>query len=894
MEFNQYFDTIELISEQQNNEDSWLSNNEETPRIFSRKKRSYTIEQMNAEENFKEQMEKLEYSELDGNNQSGFTPFHHAAKENHIDLVTLLVNSGCDINAVDADERQQTPLHKAAMFGHVESIKLLLENKANANLRDKNGYTPLQTAIIYGGDIQVVKMLLEKTDLMNTDKNEQNILHTAVKYHQVDAISLILNREYGTLLISKADKDGFTPLHLAVSLGQLDTVESFLKLRIDITKTITKGKNILHLAATTDNVAVMTLLLKLKDVSSLINQPDLYFHTPLHYAAKYGQESQTVSLLDKGASTIVTRDGYSPLHYACQEGHLNVVKKLLKRHSFQLYFLTKNRDTALHLAALKGHAAIVKFLLDSKAPITQNHTLSASFLEIAIHEKHIAVASEAVNHNRWEECLDLVSPIHAPPIIQLIEKLPDVALSVMDHSINSKLLPDHRSYTKDYNFKYLTVSGNQNKIISSNVRETATHGCFSLILHYVLSMLIATDDKSLDVIKAIMRSTHANQFLTHPLLVTFINLKWRNYGRLYIQIRAAVPTILTFFLTVLIFLSDPPRRLSTATNSTAVGKDLTESVPHSLTSITLTVNFIYAVVLLIQAVLFIRLRKVFHWVHFLAELASVVFTGIFILTSPTVWLAGIAALMCSWIGLSLFSSYFDVFGLYTIMFYDLLLNIVKAMLVGLYYIIGFGLVMYILIGDDPLYESPWIAIYTTFFSVIHEFDIGLLAEKDQDDSLQYKSATFIIALILTIVLTVTLLSLLIGIAVRSIDSIQNDAIAYQAKLKMDLFLEIDPNIPQILKNKIIPKHYKVNDSMISVIRKLWNYVTAIFATKIEGHEEYNDSQRNKTNPAILGEASYRLKELETQIKSIQRQQDSVLAELKKLNLQTDSTIATVI
>ena len=71
-------------------------------------------------------------------------------------------------------------------------------------------------------------MLIEKTDLMKADKNGQNILHTAVKYHQVDAISLILNHEQGMLLISKADKDGFTPLHLAVNLGHLDTVESFL------------------------------------------------------------------------------------------------------------------------------------------------------------------------------------------------------------------------------------------------------------------------------------------------------------------------------------------------------------------------------------------------------------------------------------------------------------------------------------------------------------------------------------------------------------------------------------------------------------------------------------------------------------------------------------------
>ena len=224
------------------------------------------------------------------------------------------------------------------------------------------------------------------------------------------------------------------------------------------------------------------------------------------------------------------------------------------------------------------------------------------------------------------------------------------------------------------------------------------------------------------------------------------------------------------------------------------------SVPHYLTSITLIVNFMYTVVLLIQAVLFIRLRKIFHWLHYSAELGSIIFTAIFILTRPTQWLAGVAALLCSWIGLNLFSSYFDIFGLYTIMFYDLLLRIVKAILVGLYYIIGFGLIMYILIGDEVLYESPWIAVYTTFFSVINGFDVGLLAEKDADGTLQYRKTTFIVGLILTVVLTVSLLSLLIGIAVRSIVNIQKDAIAYQAKLKANLFLEIDPNIPQILKH----------------------------------------------------------------------------------------------
>ena len=296
MEFSQYSDTLDLINaEQQVSEETGLSEDvDNTTTIFSRKKRTYSIEQLNVQENFNELMKTCEYSKLDGNDQSGFTPFHLAAKENNIDLIKLLVANGCDVDVVDADERQQTPLHKAAMFGHVESVKLLLENKADANRHDKNGHTPLQTAITYDGDVEVVKTLIKKTDLLQEDKNGQNPLHIAVKYHQVDVINLILNLEEGSGLVSKADEDGFTPFHLAVSLGHLDTVEIFLNnvKMIDITKTITIEKNVLHLAATTHNVALMSLLLTFKDASGLINQRINLIH---NYALLFMKLPNTVN-----------------------------------------------------------------------------------------------------------------------------------------------------------------------------------------------------------------------------------------------------------------------------------------------------------------------------------------------------------------------------------------------------------------------------------------------------------------------------------------------------------------------------------------------------------------------------------------------------------------------
>ena len=891
MELDQYTDAINLINEQEISEETVINDNVNSP-TFSRKKMAYSLEQLDVQKT------------TEPKDQSGFTALHQAAQENNTDYIQELVSIGCDVNAVDATGGQQTPLHKAAMYGHKKSVKLLLENNANANQCDKNGYTPIQTAIFYGGDFQVIEALIEKTDLLKEDNNGQNILHAAVRFHQVDVIDLILSHEQVSALISNVNEDGFTPLHLAVSLGHLDTVESFLnKLSIDITTTVTNGKNVLHFAAMTNNLALTVLLLKIKDASCLINQPDSLLNTPLHDAARYGQLNQVTLLLDKGAMASITSDGYSPLHYACQEGHLGVAKKLLERHPFQKDLSTKNKSTALHLAALKGHAAIVKFLLDSGVPITHN-MLQVSFLDLAILYKHTAVASEAVKHDRWEECLDLVSPTSSPPIIELIKTLPDVALSVMDRSISSQLLPTHTGHYKIYNFKYISMTPK----VSSERDTNPSSGFFQLIWYYVLCIFTLNDDKSLDIIKAILKSNQADTFLTHPLPVTYINLKWRNYGRLYIQIRAAIPTILTILLTILVLLASPPRPQTpsvtlpmasnltdpNSTNSTELptasnaDDDLNEDVPYYITSIVL---FIYILVLIIQGIMIIRLRKVLHRAHYSIEIGTVVSTTIFLFVTPTEWLAGVAALLFTWIGLNLFSRYFDVVGLYTIMFYELLLRIGKAILVGLYYIIVFGLILYILIGEEYFYNTPLRAIYATSFSVISGFNIDILKVKDTTGTLQYTTTTFLIALTLTVVLTIVLQSLMIGIAVRSIGSIKKDAIAYQAKLKATLFLEIDPNIPQAIKHKFIPRHYKVKEgkSVTTVIRNIWNYLTLIFTTHIEGEEQSRDTQ-----PVILDDVYQNMMQMETQIRNIQKQQDTMLAELKKLNVQIDSTTATVI
>jgi len=247
--------------------------------------------------------------------------------------------------------------------------------------------------------------------------------------------------------------------------------------------------------------------------------------------------------------------------------------------------------------------------------------------------------------------------------------------------------------------------------------------------------------------------------------------------------------------------------------------------------------------------------------------ATVVFTGVFLLDEPRHWVPAIGALFCSWLALNLFSRYFDVFGLYTIMFFELLFKIVKVLLVGLYYIIGFGIILYILIGEQPLYDHPIKAIYAAFYAAISFVDISVLHEKDY--ILQYRITTYVALLLFKIVLSITLINLLIGIAVRKTGAIQESALLYQAELKARLFLELDLLIPEFLQYKIFPKNHKFRGTSFNLtkIGGIWNRFTNFFAYN-DDLQEHDEATANQKKDHEIQEILYRICQIEDQIESL--------------------------
>ena len=150
--------------------------------------------------------------------------------------VKFCLQNGANINGSIARgqfgnyrKQLQTPLHTAVSSRNLEIVKILLQNGADVNTTDEDGFTPLHIAA-YNGNLQMVKILLQNGSGIFLDikdnTNGRSALHVAVYDGNLEIVRVLVEKGAN---INAKDDDGFSPLHIAVYIENLKMLKILIQ-----------------------------------------------------------------------------------------------------------------------------------------------------------------------------------------------------------------------------------------------------------------------------------------------------------------------------------------------------------------------------------------------------------------------------------------------------------------------------------------------------------------------------------------------------------------------------------------------------------------------------------------------------------------------------------------
>ena len=330
-------------------------------------------------------------------NEAGRTPLHLAAAYALPGIVSLLIQNGADVDR--RDRRKETPLHLPAFYQHLECMRLLIDHGADVGARDSNGNTPLHIAASMNRD-RVARLLMgagatvEETNDEGMTPLDLAIVNAHLRFHSHDSNGerYYHSHEHNTEVAEALLENGAT-----VEPGRIRVGDRHL-----LWPHLTPGQLLydngdLNYYRIPDLPEWLRRAMPPEGPQKGDEHPmspiDL-LPTLLHDAAAKGSLVVVEALLGSGANpTPLVRRCPPPLHFAVQQGKLEIAGMLLKRGAD----VNRPECNAYHSRGFvrpEEEEAVTSF--EGKGSPWKRHFFTA--LDVAVKEGKVGMARLLLEH----------------------------------------------------------------------------------------------------------------------------------------------------------------------------------------------------------------------------------------------------------------------------------------------------------------------------------------------------------------------------------------------------------------------------------------------------------------------------------------------------------------
>lgn len=271
--------------------------------------------------------------------------------QNSAKIMQMIIDK-VDKKLINNSLEGKTPLIIAVGNSYIDTAKILIENGADVNSVDFEGWNALNYAV-NNGDIEIAKLLLT-----NRAKIKGELLlaiKSPIVESRINIMKLLIDNKAN---INYTDENGFNPLNIAIESGDMELTKFLITNGANVNGLMQDGVSLIGYAIAQNNMDLLQILIE-NGANVNYTGGDSWANTPLQTASRLGLDNVVRILLTRNADiNAVDINGNTALHTAALNSQLSVVKLLLEKNP-NLDIQNKVGNTALHLAVISGNIDIV-------------------------------------------------------------------------------------------------------------------------------------------------------------------------------------------------------------------------------------------------------------------------------------------------------------------------------------------------------------------------------------------------------------------------------------------------------------------------------------------------------------------------------------------------------